>query len=191
MYHLGNPCIHCKQPHDDVAPGFCAAAKGFAARIRCVEFCKGLLNKLNEDFTRESLRLKTMIADQETILAQAESGLDTDKIELAETFLQVSDFSSGGEDRFAAKKDATDWFALGQKGRTNLRREYIGTKSYDRWHGQRSDHEYGMGPRHGRIIFSIGLAPEFRDHEFTEQECEAAVYYLLRLERVQKARIAV
>ena len=52
MYHLGDPCIHCKQPHDDVAPGFCAAAKGFAARIRCVELCKGLLNKLNEDFQK-------------------------------------------------------------------------------------------------------------------------------------------
>ena len=37
-----------------------------------------------------------------------------------------------------------------------LREERLGVKNYARFGDQRSDHPYGMGPRHGAIVFSIG-----------------------------------
>jgi hypothetical protein len=40
-----------------------------------------------------------------------------------------------------------------------LKTEYLGIKNYAAFGDQREDHTYGMGPRHGTIVFSIG-----RDH---------------------------
>jgi len=34
--------------------------------------------------------------------------------------------------------------------------EYLGMKNYAGFGDQREDHRYGMGPRHGSIVFSIG-----------------------------------
>lgn len=42
-------------------------------------------------------------------------------------------------------------------GGGKLHRQYIGIKEYDRWAAQRTDCEYGYGPRHGSIWFRIGL----------------------------------
>ncbi len=60
---------------------------------------------------------------------------------------------------------------------------------YDRWYGQRSDHDYGMGPRHGSIIFRIGLVSDARHRELTSAERDAAVYYLMNLEAIQAAKV--
>ena len=37
-----------------------------------------------------------------------------------------------------------------------MRTEYLGIKNYAAFGDQREDHSYGMGPRHGTIVFSIG-----------------------------------
>jgi len=37
-----------------------------------------------------------------------------------------------------------------------MRTEYLGIKNYAAFGDQREDHTYGMGPRHGSIVFSIG-----------------------------------
>jgi hypothetical protein len=37
-----------------------------------------------------------------------------------------------------------------------LKREYIGVKQYAGFGDQRADCEYGMGPKHGSVVFSIG-----------------------------------
>lgn len=42
-------------------------------------------------------------------------------------------------------------------------KNYIGVKNYGTFGDQRSDHEHGMGPRHGSIVFKIELKPEFRN----------------------------
>lgn len=39
---------------------------------------------------------------------------------------------------------------------------YFGIKNYSGFGDQRSDCEYGMGPRHGHIVFSIGRTAEGR-----------------------------
>lgn len=53
-----------------------------------------------------------------------------------------------------------------QSGGGSLRSRYIGLKDYDRFSGQREDHRYGYGPKHGHIVAQIGLAPSL-------QRCEA------------------
>ena len=128
----------------------------------------------------EELRLQT-------IINQTEAGLDLAKISLAETVMYAGDYSRAGQDRDGARQDAIKWFA-GRQTTTDLQHEYIGTKSYDRWYGQRCDCGYGMGPRHGSIIFEIGLRHDVRKRELTPEEREAAVYYLINLERIQSAR---
>jgi hypothetical protein len=37
-----------------------------------------------------------------------------------------------------------------------LKTGYLGIKNYAAFGDQREDHSYGMGPRHGSIVFSIG-----------------------------------
>jgi hypothetical protein len=48
-----------------------------------------------------------------------------------------------------------------------------------------------MGPRHGHIIFSIGLKRDVRNRDpqlLTDEEREACVYLLTNLEQVQSAK---
>lgn len=140
----------------------------------------------------ESTRLSNEIAAHRTIVARSEAGLDSDKIVLAETILRVSDYSSGGDERNSARQDAIKWFAGtldSRNGYADLRNVYFGTKNYDRWVGQRADHSYGMGPRHGSTCFSIGLLERARRRDLTDEEREAAIYYLVNLEAIQKSRV--
>lgn len=69
-----------------------------------------------------------------------------------------------------------------------MKRHYFGLKDYDRWSHQREDHEYGSGPRHGSIVFRIGLTDDARKQDgLTLQQRDDAIYYLRNLERIQKA----
>lgn len=184
--HLGDPCIHCGIAHDAVPVGDCPASGGEAAQVRIIEYAKQLEATLDKNYQSEKSRLKAMADAAKTTLAQYKDGLDVDKIRLAETVLYVSDFAKGGEERGGAVADAIKWFATGKAGYRGLRHEYFGTKSYDRWHGQRCDCEYGMGPRHGSIIFRIELRREARDRDLTTDEKNAAIYYLINLQAIQQ-----
>ena len=59
-----------------------------------------------------------------------------------------------------------------------LKKVYIGIKNYAHFGDQREDHDYGMGPRHGDTVFSIGLTLEARKRELTPEEIEDALYFL-------------
>lgn len=142
---------------------------------------------------RRSAELTGEIVAHRTILARSEAGLDLEKITLAETFLSVGDYSRAGDERNTPRQDAIKWFAgtLDTRGGyDDLRHAYFGTKSYDRWHGQAITCSYGMGPRHGSVIFRIGLSEEARKRDLTDDEREAAIYYLVNLEAIQRARVA-
>lgn len=129
----------------------------------------------------------------ELVLAQTEierqlAGLDSSIILHAEHIIYVSGkYAKAGEDRAACREEAIQRILNGGGEMFN---EYSGTKSYDRWHGQHSNHPYGMGPRHGSIIFQIGFTRPVRAREekkLTEEEINACVYYLRNIERIQEA----
>lgn len=192
MYHLGDPCIHCGQRYAGVEPGPCSKADGLTATVRNIDYLGRVLAEHDKKAAAESARLKGMIAAEQTSLARAEAGLDLDKIALAETVIYATDYARGGTDRNSARQDAIKQISTGEpiSPYSDLRRHYFGTKNYDGWRGQREDHQYGYGPRHGSTCFEIGLLAEARKRDLTDAEREAAVYYLVNLERVQAARVA-
>jgi hypothetical protein len=187
-FHLGDPCIHCGVGHDSVAAGPCDKAVGVGARIRNSLYWKSLLENHTKAAAAESARLTSLIKQEDTAIFQSELSLDLSLISLAESVMRVGDYSNGGDERNGARVDAMKWFATGHAGYLGLKREYFGTKNYAKWGGQRCDCEYGMGPRHGSICFSIGLREEARKRDLTNAEKEACIYYLLNLENIQKAQ---
>ena len=80
---------------------------------------------------------------------------------------------NGGE-REQAIADAI--LAIQKDGASALKGEYIGIKNYSGFGDQREDHSYGMGPRHGTIVFSIGRQPKCETimgaNEIYYLECE-------------------
>lgn len=142
---------------------------------------------------KEEARLRTAIKVADAAVRVGAEGFDLDRIALAESVLAVrGNYAKAGQDRAGVVRDAVAQIATGEKqGYRGLWREAFNTKDYSGWHGQRSDHEYGFGPRHGSIIFSVGLRLEVRNRdpqELTDAEKEACVYYLTNLERIQSAR---
>lgn len=145
-----------------------------------------------EDFkvfsSKEIDRLTTILKNNTIKLNMIGNGLDLDKINLVETFMKVGNFSKGGADRESVVSDAIKWFAMGTFNSRDLMKDYFATKNYDGWLGQREDHRYGYGPRHGYIVFSIGLSEDVRNGKrtLTDSEKEAAIYYLLNLVKIQE-----
>ncbi|OAN76736.1 hypothetical protein A8B82_15185 [Sulfitobacter sp. EhC04] len=126
-------------------------------------------------------------------ISMAGSALDLEKIKLAEQVIYVrGSFKEAGDDRHFTVNKAIS-VLTSDSGRF-LWREYVGTKSYDRWHGQYIDAPYGMGPTHGHVIFAIGLNQSIRDHRacgnLTPEEIEACLYYLGALELIQESKAA-
>ena len=143
----------------------------------------------------EEARLRGEIRHRAEILDMSASGIDLEKVALAKTIVYVrGTYARGGDERASVIADAVKQLATGAPIRAvygDLWRVAFGTKSYDRWHGQRTDCEYGLGPRHGSIIFQVGLVEGVRNNrthsDLTPEEIEAAIYYLTNLERVQAA----
>lgn len=131
-------------------------------------------------------RLAKALSDVGHQIGCAKAGLDTDRIANALSLLKVrGSYARAGQDRGSVIRDAVDWLATGKCAAYHqFDQADFGTKSYDRWHGQRSDHEWG-GPRHGSIIFQIGLKD--RRREMTEDERSDAIYFLLNIEAWEAA----
>lgn len=126
-------------------------------------------------------------------VSTASAGLDLAKIAEAESILEVrGKYATAGQDRASVLRDAVAQIATGEKcGYSDLWEVNFGTKDYSGWHGQRSDHTPFCGPRHGSIIFSIGLHQEVRNRaprQLTDAERDACVYYLENLEAIQASR---
>ena len=194
QYHMGDPCIHCGIAHVEVPSGPCEKNVGVMGIMREIYYLKSRLSSHLLDAKRAENHLNTEIRSREILIAQQEAGLDLAQISLAETVVFATDYAKGGDDRASARADAIKYFVSGAplspNGYGNLRWEFFGTKSYDCWHGQRTDCEYGFGPSHGSIIFLIGMVEAVRKRELTAEECEAAVYYLTNLRRIQDAKVS-
>lgn len=148
-----------------------------------------------EAAARRDAELTKAIADRRRALELSADGIDMDMVEIAKGVVFIrGTYAKAGQDRAGALHDAIKQMATGTPIREHygdLWRVAFGTKSYDAWHGQRCDCEYGYGPRHGSIIFQIGITETVRKDrkhaDLTPSEIEAAVYYLTNLERIQTA----
>jgi hypothetical protein len=149
--------------------------------------CRDRIAEHDKAAIAERDRLTKALADVGHQIGCAKAGLDQGRINNALTLLKVrGSYVRGGQDRGSVIRDAVDWLATGKCANYyQFDQADFGTKSYDRWHGQRSDHEWG-GPRHGSIIFQIGLKD--RRREMTEEERSDAIYFLLNIEAWENAQ---
>mgnify|MGYP007083449116 FL=1 len=149
--------------------------------------CRERIAKHDEEAVAERRRLVAAHEAVRHLIGNAKAGLSNERISNALAVLKVyGSFISGGQDKASVIRDAVDWLATGKCGAyRGLDELDFGTKSYDRWYGQRSDHEWG-GPRHGSIIFQIGLKD--RKSELTEDQRSDAIYFLLNIEAWEQAK---
>lgn len=149
--------------------------------------CRERIAKHDEEAVAQRKRLVAAHEAVRHLIGNAKAGLDNERIANALAVLKVyGSYISGGQDKATVIRDAVDWLATGKCGAyRGLDELDFGTKSYDLWYGQRSDHEWG-GPRHGSIIFQIGLKD--RRRELTEEERSDAIYFLLNIEAWEQAK---
>lgn len=149
-----------------------------------------------ETAATEERRLREEIREREAVLSMSAEGIDHDRVALAKSVVYATDYEKGGDDRASCIAGAVKQLSTGKPLRPlygDLWQVCFATKNYDRWRGQRSDHQYGFGPKHGSICFEIGITPDARTRgqaDLTPDEIEAAIYYLLNIERIQAAERA-
>ena len=150
--------------------------------LKIEEEQKALRKKFDDDL--KHLKGKKLLAQRG--LSLLDRGMDLKQVAIGMDALQIrGTFERGGDARESVVKGAIKELT---EGGGILFRDYFGTKSYDRWHGQRSDHEYGFGPKHGSIIFSIGLsASVLKAGSMTSEQVDAALYVLQHLSSIQSA----
>jgi len=75
-------------------------------------------------------------------------------------------------------------------GAPHMRKQYFGIKNYAHFGDQREDHQYGYGPKHGDIVFSIGLTGSRRKNEepLTSSEIEDGLYVLSNIHSIAAAQ---
>lgn len=151
------------------------------------------LKAVREAAAAEEKQLRAEIQKCEALLNMSADGLDAGMVALAKTIVRATDYERGGDERASCIKDAIKQFSTGEPVRKHygdLWHVCFATKNYDCWRGQRSDHEYGFGPKHGSICFEVGLTQETRKRaqcDLSPEEVEATIYYLLNIERIQAA----
>lgn len=138
-----------------------------------------------------NLRLGVLAEAEQIILA----GIDQERIERGRAVIdirgrllghRVGERGDGRGARMTALADARKDVALGAP---RLKSEYVGIKNYDGFGDQRSDHRYGYGPRHGSIVFSIGLNREIvrSGASLSPAQVEDALYLLANLAAIEAA----
>lgn len=144
--------------------------------------------QLDADYNRAVLDSDKLVAALKQRIAQLTAGFHVDKLALALQVLDIrGEYEPGIGEHDAVVADAIKWFATGERATqfSSLGEGmYYGVKNYAHWYGQRSDHPLGSCPRHGGLVFRIGL----RDHTkaITPDEAEACLYYLNNLAAIQK-----
>lgn len=151
-----------------------------------------------ETFQQDKKRIEKEVSELNEKEAFYLGGIDPEKIALGRSVIDVS----GQLDACVNGRDSDQVRTGGRQqlvneaiedlvnGPVKMRTEYFGMKNYSGFGDQRSDHSYYMGPRHGSIVFSVGLKTSRLKDDFTTEEIEAAIYYLRNLKEVQSAKQA-
>lgn len=144
-------------------------------------------------------------------LAEAEAllvgGLDLAKIERGRALLSIegrlsetrlaADYMGADKARQSAVRQAAlaDAKADLAEGGTKIQRQYFGVKNYSGFGDQREDHQYGYGPKHGSIVFSISRQRPFRNSNtvgcpLTPEQIDDALYLLSALPEIERLQTA-
>lgn len=143
--------------------------------------------------------LETQLKAALTKAAISNAGLDLSLIQQAEQVIYVrgdadkvvpNDEGRYSNSRKQGIEDVIAWLIADENTVTSveLQKRTMSVKNYACFGDQRCDSEYGMGPRHGTIVFEIGLRPEARGRALTDDERNACIYYLRNIVRIQTAK---
>lgn len=153
---------------------------------------------LGEETTRhqkEVARRRTEISRIKSLVDYAERGGSIEDAIVARRVLQITwaRTPAAGQPRFGAPnsgplKQTPEVFQQINNAIERLRDKwtvfgtsYLGVKDYAEWDSQIHNSDYGYGPTHGNIWFSIGFQPSYRDTgllSVTEEERLACIRYL-------------
>jgi hypothetical protein len=134
--------------------------------------------RLTDGLAEEQKRHGDFVKETTIKLAEAErakritlKGIDLDRIKNAESVLEVRGLSNEFDMEVTNRAIADI-----AKGGELIRKQYFGTKNYECYHHQNCDCEYMFGPKHGCIVFSIGLKKP--GAILADQQIEDCLYYL-------------
>lgn len=135
---------------------------------------------LEADYLQRRDAYRRELARLDAKAAMVAANLDVDRIQRALDVINIRGEAWAGpahdpvnRDRLRVVDDAIADLAAGAP---RLRNVYFGTKDYDRFVDQRCDCDYGYGPKHGWIVFSVGLCRRHRQP--TWEQIEDALYLL-------------
>jgi len=133
-----------------------------------------LFDFLEEENRRHKLsveRCEARIKEIKKLKMMLLQDIDLQKIDIAKSVLYIKGLRHNFDDGLTKK--AINGIA---KNDGKIYREYYGVKNYEGFIHQGNDCEYGYGPSHGTIVFSIGLRNPNR--QLTEEETECCLYCL-------------
>lgn len=145
------------------------------------------LTALQQEYEKESGELYAELARVTTLRAMSAADLDTDKLQLAQSLLEVRGVYHDGPVRKELIEDLLNELATNDGAR--LFTYYYGVKNYAHFGDQRCDCQYHLGPDHGEIVFRIGLTDEARGRKkFSAKQIDALIYFL---EQMLRKRVGV
>lgn len=156
--------------------------------MRLVEIIKRIDSRLTQRAAEIDAHKKSLAyidGEIETLRAERQmvsGGLDLEKVGLAETVIGIrGDYTETTQRKKVVQAAISDV----AKGCSHLKNQYFGVKVYSGFGEQLAHHEYGYGPKHGSIVFAVQLKNK---SGLSEEEAEAAVYYLLNIEKIWEAK---
>jgi len=171
------------------------------AALRLAEIQKEKKHCIAEH-TKVIQQLDTESALNQEVVRVAEAGFDPEQFVIAREILaiqwprtagrnqRISEYPLTGSRR-ALDSNMRDCLSEARSelrvGVKKMLTTYYGIKSYDQWSSQRNDSQYGYGPTHGSIWFSIGMQRQTRaelnqDGKLTDAEVIACVNWLSAIE---------
>lgn len=159
-----------------------------------IEALKADLAEKTQQYTNYSNAVKGQIQALEKSRNVVSDGLDLGLIEIAESCVDFrgnpGDVRLGFHDSkysATARQQAVAYaIKVISESDDPMAKEYIGIKNYRGFGDQREDHSYGMGPRHGSIVFSIGR--KNLEEKLTEEQRNACIYYLMNWGKIFASR---
>ena len=135
------------------------------------------LQQLDKDYKKQKTELEKQLKELSQKINLESKGISVDRIQSALTLLSIR-----GEYKQTEKRDEVVESSVKDllNGSKHLKEKYFGVKIYSGFGEQREDHKYGYGPRHGNIVFAIGL--KVTDRELTDSEVEDCLYLLTNIE---------
>lgn len=144
-----------------------------------------------EKFQKIEKQLKDEIEELKRHEGLEQNNIDLDKVKLAESVILVQGNPYGETSdvtKFKRKPIVEHAIIDIANGCPYLKRQFYGNKRYEGFY-QRTDCDYGMGPRHGSIVDRIEL--KVRDRELTDDEKDACIYYLKNYQKIKQAKESV